>query len=98
MEPYCLTDLIYENPLAAESDVAGFRLEGGAAISFPVGRMRIENRRDPSEGQKANLVYWCPEEMPADVSIAWDFCPIREPGLCILFFAAGVVFLLALGN
>jgi hypothetical protein len=88
VDAYRLTDLIYENPLATQSDVAAFRLEGDAAISFPVGRMRIENRRDPSEGQKANLVYWCPQTLPADISIAWDFWPIREPGLCILFFAA----------
>lgn len=88
MEPYHLTDLIYENPLATELDVSGFRLEGDAAISFPLERMRIENRRDPSEGQKANLVYWCPEDLPADIAISWDFWPIREPGLCILFFAA----------
>jgi hypothetical protein len=88
MDGYRLTDLVYRNPLAAASDVTGFRLEGEAAISFPQGRMRMENRRDPAEGQKANLVYWCPEDLPADISISWDFWPIREPGLCILFFAA----------
>jgi hypothetical protein len=88
MDAYRLTDLIYENPLATESDVAGFRLEGEAAISFPQGRMRMENRRDPAEGQKANFVYWCAEDFPADIAVSWDFWPIREPGLCILFFAA----------
>jgi len=88
VDAYRLTDLIYENPLAAEPDIAGFRLEGDAAISFPQGRMRMENRRDPAEGQKANFVHWCPEDLPADVAVSWDFWPIREPGLCILFFAA----------
>jgi hypothetical protein len=33
-------------------------------------------------------VFWCPNEFPADVAISWEFWPIREPGLCILFFAA----------
>jgi hypothetical protein len=88
MDAYRLTDLIYENPLAAEPDIAGFRLEGDAAISFPQGRMRMENRRDPAEGQKANFVHWCPEDLPADIAVSWDFWPIREPGLGILFFAA----------
>ena len=80
--------LIYANPLATPGDVAEFRLEGDAAISFPQGRMRMENTRDPAQGQKANFVYWCPIEFPASVAISWDFWPLREPGLCVFFFAA----------
>lgn len=80
--------LIYENPLSAAKDVEGFRLEGDAAVTFPQGRMRLESTRDESEGQKANFVYWCPETFPSDIAVEWDFWPVREPGLCILFFAA----------
>ena len=79
---------IYENALGAEADTAGFRLEGEARISFPNGRLRMENLVDPAEGQKSNFVFWCPETLPADVSIEWAFWPVQEPGLCILFFAA----------
>lgn len=81
-------DLIYENSLQSEDHVAGFRLEGEAALSFPMGRLRMENKIDESEGQKSNFVLWCPETFPADLYVTWDFWPIREPGLCILFFAA----------
>lgn len=81
-------ELIYGNPLAGPADVAGWRLEGEASITFPNGRMRIENLRDPGEGQSANLVFWCPEDFPDGIEITWDFWPVREPGLCILFFAA----------
>jgi hypothetical protein len=88
MTAYQTTDLIYKNPLATEADVAGFRLEGEAAVSFRHGRLRMENLRDPGEGQKSNFVFWCPQEFPADIAITWDFWPVREPGLCILFFAA----------
>jgi hypothetical protein len=88
MIAYHETALLYENPLAAEADVAGFRLEGEAAASFANGRLRLENLRDPEEGQKSNFVFWCPEEFPADIAITWHFWPVREPGLCILFFAA----------
>ena len=80
--------VIYENLLATAQDVKGFRLEGQAKTSFPNGRLRMENALDAELGQKSNFVYWCPEELPADISITWDFWPIREPGLCILFFAA----------
>jgi hypothetical protein len=82
------TDLLYHNPFAQPADVDGFRLEGDAEISFPNGRLRMENRLDPAAGQKANFVYWCPQDFPDNIAIAWDFWPVREPGLCILFLAA----------
>lgn len=81
-------DVIYENPLSNEKDIEGWRLEGEGAISFPLGRMRMENRRDPKDGQAANIVHWCSQDLPDDVAVSWDFVPLREPGLAILFFAA----------
>lgn len=80
--------LLYHNPLRSADDVKHFRLEGEAAISFPLGRMRLESGRGPEDGQQANFVWWCPEKFPADVAVTWEFRPIREPGLAILFFAA----------
>ncbi|MEV1242114.1 DUF1961 family protein [Nonomuraea sp. NPDC050022] len=79
---------IYHNPLAGPDDLAGFRLEGDGATTFPMGRMRLESLRPPADGQAANVVLWCPEDLPADVRIEWDFWPVREPGLCIMFFHA----------
>ena len=79
---------IYRNPLATPADVAGWRIEGDAEITFEAGRLRMANRRDPAEGQAANFVFWCPEEFPDNIAISWDFWPVHEPGLCILFFAA----------
>jgi hypothetical protein len=66
----------------------GFRLEGDAKISFAGGRMRMENARDATDGQASNFVYWCPEVFPDNIEATWEFRPIREPGLCIFFFAA----------
>jgi hypothetical protein len=85
---YKVADLIYHNPLAEWKDVQDFRMEGQAAVSFPLNRMRMENKLDPKLGQTSNFVFWCPEQFPDDVAITWDFWPLREPGLCILFFAA----------
>lgn len=82
------TQTIYENPLSEEQAVRGFQLEGDGRITFPQARMRMENLRAPAEGQKANFVFWCPEDMPADFAVSWNFWPIREPGLCIFFFSA----------
>ncbi|MGP3932693.1 DUF1961 family protein [Nonomuraea sp. KM88] len=79
---------LYRNALACPEDLAGFRMEGDGVTSFPQGRMRLESRRPRSDGQAANVVLWCPADLPADVRIEWDFLPIREPGLAIMFFHA----------
>ena len=80
--------IIYENSLAKQEDIEGFVLEGKADISFDGGAMKLKSVVDPSEGQKANFVLWCPVSFPSDVSIEWEFRPIKEPGLAIMFFAA----------
>lgn len=80
--------VLYENKFASEADVRGFRLEGDAKISFAGGRMRMENARDAGDGQASNFVYWCPEVFPDGIEATWEFRPVREPGLCIFFFAA----------
>ncbi len=80
--------LIYENPLASEEDVKGWILEGKAKISFDNGCMRLENAMSAENGQKANYVFWCDREFPDNIMITWNFKPVREPGLAIMFFAA----------
>jgi hypothetical protein len=80
--------MFYRNPLRAAGDLAGFRLEGDGAMSFPRGRLRLESLRPPEDGQDANVVLWCPEEFGPAVTVEWDFWPVREPGLAILFFHA----------
>ncbi|WP_202077731.1 DUF1961 family protein [Caldalkalibacillus salinus] len=80
--------LIYANKLASAKDVRDFTMEGKGVISFPQGRLRMENSLNAQEGQKANFVYWLNQDFPSDLCVEWEFWPIREPGLCILFFAA----------
>ena len=80
--------IIYENALASSEDVRDFVMEGRARITFSDHCMRMENELSPDLQQKANFVFWCPETFPRDVEISWDFRPVREPGLCMLFFAA----------
>jgi hypothetical protein len=81
-------ELIYSNTLSSEEDIKDFVLEGEASISFNNGCMRMQNKLAAENGQKANYVLWCPVDFPDNIRIEWDFKPIEEPGLCILFFAA----------
>jgi len=80
--------ILYQNPLSSPEDLNSFVLEGSASLSFDSGVLRMENKLDPALGQKANYVLWCPEVFPDDIRVSWDFRPLREPGLAMLFFAA----------
>jgi hypothetical protein len=79
---------LYENSLASPEDIAGWRLEGQAAVSFPAGRMRLASVIPKEQGQKANYVFWCPVEFPDGICIEFDFYPVREPGLAMFWFCA----------
>jgi hypothetical protein len=63
-------------------------LEGQADLSFPNARLRMENALSPAHGQMANFVLWCDKDFPGSVEIQWDFYPVTEPGLAMLFFSA----------
>ena len=80
--------LIYDNPLAYEEDIKGFVLEGKAKTCFENGKMQLISTENPKLGQPANYVLWCPEDFPADVEFEWEFRPMNDVGLCIVFFAA----------
>ena len=81
-------ELIYENALASEEDVKGWVMEGQANVTFPDGRMHMESVLDQSAGQAANFVYWCPEKFEDNIIIEWEFTPLSDEGLAIMFFGA----------
>ncbi len=83
-----LGKIIYENKLESQKDIANFKLEGQAKISFINNRLRLENALSSELGQKSNFVFWCDKIFPDNIEISWDFYPIKEPGLCVAFFAA----------
>lgn len=79
---------IYKNKLSCYDDVKNFILEGEAIISFKNGKMIMENAIDPASDKNPNFVFWCDKVFPSDILIEWQFKPIREPGLCMMFFSA----------
>jgi len=80
--------LLYHNRLQGAEDIGDFLLEGEANISFVDSSMEMQSRLDASSGQRANFVLWCPEIFGDNIVIEWEFRPMTETGLCILFFAA----------
>lgn len=88
MPRYEMGEVIYANSLSEPADVADFVAEGSPVTSFPMKALRLENALDPELGQTANYLFWCPRKFPADIAVEWDFRPIREPGLAMLWFCA----------
>lgn len=79
---------LYSSALDHSETLAGWTVEGPAKATFPQKRLRLESASEPAEGQAANFVIWLPVEHQGDVSISWDFRPLREPGLAMIFWAA----------
>jgi len=53
------------------------------------GALELSGSLDDQEfGDHAHWTLWCPEPFPDGIRISWDFLPLEEPGLAMLFFAA----------
>jgi hypothetical protein len=84
------SELIYENSWASPEDLNDFRLEGHAAITFPHGRMRMANALEPDRehGVHANFILWCTRDFSDNIAVSWDFRPMTDAGLAMIWVAA----------
>lgn len=81
--------VLYTNPLAGPDDVADWIAEGPLGRDIHDGALQLFGSLDDVEfGDQAHWTLWCPEEFPDHVRISWEFLPLAEPGLAMLFFAA----------
>ncbi|MDQ0730941.1 DUF1961 family protein [Arthrobacter sp. B1I2] len=81
--------ILYSNALAGPDDVAGWVAEGPLRLGSHQGTLELSGSLDDAEfGDHAHWTFWCPEEFPDGIRISWDFLPLAEPGLAMLFFAA----------
>ncbi|SDX39434.1 protein of unknown function [Arthrobacter sp. yr096] len=92
--------MIYSNPLRGPSDIASWIAEGPVHYGTHddggpgsggegTGALVLSGSLDAEEhGDHAHWTLWCPEEIPDHVRITWEFMPLEEPGLAMVFFAA----------
>ena len=81
--------ILYSNPLAGPDDVAGWVAEGPLRGGSHEGSLELSGALDDHEfGDHAHWTLWCPENFPDGIRISWEFRPLAEPGLAMLFFAA----------
>ncbi len=83
------TGILYSNPLAGPDDVAGWVAEGPLRMGSHEGALELSGALDDQEfGDHAHWTVWCPRDFPDGIRISWDFRPLAEPGLAMLFLAA----------
>jgi hypothetical protein len=83
------TKLLYSNPLTGPADVADWVGEGPLSLGSRDGALKLSGSLDDEEfGDHAHWTFWCPEEFPDGIRISWEFLPLEEPGLAMVFFAA----------
>ena len=75
--PTALAGWVVEGPAQVEQGESGIVLSSAAVGSGPV-----ETEAD------AHFTLWCREPFGDSIRIDWQFRPISEPGLAMLFFAA----------
>ncbi|GAF64832.1 hypothetical protein BTS2_1728 [Bacillus sp. TS-2] len=82
-------ECLYENSLQSVDDVKDWISEGEVNISSLDNRLLLKNVKDPDVyGDHAHWLLWCNQKFPDDIIIEWDFLPLEEPGLCMMFFSA----------
>ncbi|UOQ86396.1 DUF1961 family protein [Gracilibacillus salinarum] len=82
-------EIVYQNSLNGEAAVEDWITEGQVKKRNWNDKLLLENMLDPDEhGDHAHWLLWCPVEFPDRIMVEWDFYPLEEPGLCMLFFAA----------
>ncbi|MBT2514536.1 DUF1961 family protein [Arthrobacter sp. ISL-30] len=91
------TKLLYANPLDGPGALDGWVIEGPLAVGKYDGggapgegtALELSGTLDDAEyGDHAHWTLWCPEEFPDHIRISWEFLPIAEPGLAMVFFSA----------
>jgi hypothetical protein len=83
------TGLLYSNSLAGPADVSGWVAEGPVSLASHEGALELSGSLDDEEsGDHAHWTFWCPVEFPDAIRISWEFLPLAEPGLAMVFFAA----------
>lgn len=79
----------YRNGLGGPDDLGDWVAEGPVRIEQgPSGVVLSSSADEAAVGDRAHWTLWCPLAFGSDIRVEWEFRPVREPGLAMLFFAA----------
>ncbi len=81
--------LVYASKMNDEASMQGWVLEGPAEITFEDGQMVMRSTiPKPTDGSTGHFNYWCPADVPESFIAEWEFKPVSERGLCLIFFSS----------
>jgi hypothetical protein len=88
--PEDVADWIAEGPVSLAGHPAADD-DGGTAPAADLlpGALLLSGSKDEEDfGDHAHWTIWCPVEFPDRVRVSWEFLPLAEPGLAMVFFSA----------
>ncbi|WP_458108706.1 YesU family protein [Arthrobacter sp. R3-55] len=88
--PADVADWVAEGPVQLAAQVFEAPDDGGPGLGADgSSALVLSGSLDAKEhGDHAHWTLWCPQELPDHVRISWEFLPMEEPGLAMVFFAA----------
>jgi hypothetical protein len=79
-------DLLYSCPMENGAQLNGWKMEGPG--KWLVKDKWLEMYSTKPESPAGHIVFWCPENFPADFLAEWEIKLKSDYGLCIVFFCA----------
>ncbi|WP_433676240.1 DUF1961 family protein [Microbacterium gorillae] len=81
------SSLVYANSLSGASSISDWIGEGPVRAEDADGALRLSS----AGGDDDHFTLWCPEVFGDRIRVSWEFSPVREPGLAMLFFGAAAI-------
>lgn len=75
----------YTNTLGSPDQLHRWIAEGPVSVEQGTDGVVLSSS---APGDDGHWTLWCPNRFGGDIRISWEFRPISEPGLAMLFFAA----------
>jgi len=80
--------LIYTSKMSTQADIADWILEGPAEITFKENSMIMQSKvPNPPAGTNGHFNIWCPADFPKCFIAEWEYRPVSEYGISLVFFA-----------
>ena len=76
--------LLYQNNFNSSDDIADWIPEGPVNANISDNTLELSG----AGGTDDHFVFWIPKTFPDRIRITWEFSPVQEPGLAMLFFGA----------
>lgn len=77
-------ELLYRNTFSNDQDIASWIAEGPVNATIKDQALELTG----GSGINDHFVFWLPQEFPDGIRISWEFSPVKEPGLAMIFFGA----------